>query len=239
MKKLALAFLLFACCPLAAQAADSAWVQAVANGYEARLVTGAAACPVLHTDKGDVAMTVRAAATRRFPAGLRRAASRRASRAPYRRARRLAAAGRPIPSASWCWAIPAAASRARPAGLQRSGDWPFPAARGGRGQAEARSGDPCRRLSLSRKRLPRRQSGLRRLALGRQLDHLAGRFLHPGRAAAGGGAHRVGARQSRGLPPRRPGCLRLHGPSASIRAAPCCRASAALYRRSGRPAPWR
>src|SRR5437899_705550 len=66
MKKRALA-LLFLCLPMAAQAADSAWVQAVRGGYEARIVTGAAQCPVLRTQKGDVAMAVRAAATDNFP----------------------------------------------------------------------------------------------------------------------------------------------------------------------------
>jgi hypothetical protein len=80
MKKLALAvFLLF---PSFAQAADTTWVQAVAGGYEARLVTSAPNCPALRTDKGDVSMTVRAAADSNFaltcsaliPAGTTRAA---------------------------------------------------------------------------------------------------------------------------------------------------------------------
>jgi len=66
MKNLVLA-LLFCLAPVAAWAADSAWVQAVRGGYEARSVIGAAQCPVLHTDKGDVAMTARAAATADFP----------------------------------------------------------------------------------------------------------------------------------------------------------------------------
>ena len=66
MKRLALS-LLFCVVPVAAPAADSAWVQATASGFEARLVTDATACPVLHTDKGDVAMTGRAAATADFP----------------------------------------------------------------------------------------------------------------------------------------------------------------------------
>src|ERR1700753_3452158 len=64
MKKLALAVLLFF--PSIAKAADSAWVQAAAGGYEARVVTSAASCPVLHTDHGDVEMTVRAAADANF-----------------------------------------------------------------------------------------------------------------------------------------------------------------------------
>jgi hypothetical protein len=64
MKKLALVSFLFF--PSFAQAADTAWVQAVAGGYEARLVTSAPNCPALHTDKGDVTMTVRAAADSNF-----------------------------------------------------------------------------------------------------------------------------------------------------------------------------
>ena len=65
MKILALAILLFI--PAVAHAADSAWVQAVAGGYEARVVTGAGSCPVLHTDKVDSPMSVRAVATADFP----------------------------------------------------------------------------------------------------------------------------------------------------------------------------
>jgi len=59
--------LLFYVIPMMAHAADSAWVQATASGFEARLVTDAARCPTLHTDKGDVVMTARAAATANFP----------------------------------------------------------------------------------------------------------------------------------------------------------------------------
>jgi hypothetical protein len=66
MKKSALSFL-FLLLPATAQGADSAWVQATASGFEARLVTSATGCPTLTTDKGDVAMTVRAAATADFP----------------------------------------------------------------------------------------------------------------------------------------------------------------------------
>ena len=64
MRALAVLFLFF---PMAAWAADSAWVQAVGGGYEVRIVTGAAQCPVLNTQNGDVAMAVRAAATENFP----------------------------------------------------------------------------------------------------------------------------------------------------------------------------
>jgi hypothetical protein len=71
MKKRA-QFLLFLFLPVTAGsnacwAADSAWVQAVSSGFEARVVTSAGACPTLHTDKNDVAMTSRAAATADFP----------------------------------------------------------------------------------------------------------------------------------------------------------------------------
>jgi hypothetical protein len=53
--------------PCGAQAADSAWVQAAVSGFEARLATAATACPTLHTDKGEVDMVVRAAASADFP----------------------------------------------------------------------------------------------------------------------------------------------------------------------------
>jgi predicted phosphodiesterase len=66
MRRLALSLLLCVV-PVTASAADSAWVQATAAGFEARLVTDAPACPVLHTDKGDLAMTARATATADFP----------------------------------------------------------------------------------------------------------------------------------------------------------------------------
>ena len=64
MKKLLAFLFLF---PVCAHAADSAWVQATATGYEARLVTSQASCPVLHTPKGDAPMTVRAPANANFP----------------------------------------------------------------------------------------------------------------------------------------------------------------------------
>jgi len=66
MKNVTLSFLLLLPA-IAAQAADSAWVQATTSGFEARLTTGAGNCPALHTDKGDVAMAVRAAASADFP----------------------------------------------------------------------------------------------------------------------------------------------------------------------------
>ena len=66
MKRHALVVLL-SFLPVSAHAADSAWVQATATGYEARLVTSQASCPVLHTPKGDAPMTVRAPANANFP----------------------------------------------------------------------------------------------------------------------------------------------------------------------------
>jgi len=66
MKKLALSVLI-SFLPITAEAADSAWVQATTSGFEARIVTTAAACPMLHTDKGETAMAVRAAASENFP----------------------------------------------------------------------------------------------------------------------------------------------------------------------------
>lgn len=65
MKKFALAILFLF--PAATAQADSAWVQATANGFEARLVTKASACPVLTTDRGSVTMTQRAPAGADFP----------------------------------------------------------------------------------------------------------------------------------------------------------------------------
>lgn len=51
-----------------ARAETRAWVQAVASGaYEVRAVTGDAACPVLTSDKGDTAMTMRAPDNGAFP----------------------------------------------------------------------------------------------------------------------------------------------------------------------------
>jgi len=67
MKMRALLFALLFLLPVSAHAADSAWVQATTTGYEARLVTSQAACPVLHTPKGDAQMTVRAPASENFP----------------------------------------------------------------------------------------------------------------------------------------------------------------------------
>lgn len=66
MKKLALAFL-FSLSPIAAQAVDSSWVQAVSGGFEARAVTSHSKCPMFHTSGGDQMMSVRVAASADFP----------------------------------------------------------------------------------------------------------------------------------------------------------------------------
>jgi hypothetical protein len=47
--------------------ADSAWVQPVAGGYEARIVTEATSCPVLKDAARETPMTVRASASDKFP----------------------------------------------------------------------------------------------------------------------------------------------------------------------------
>ena len=51
----------------AARSDTTAWVQAVAGGFEARAMTQAVTCPVLHANGVAVSMTVRAAADDRFP----------------------------------------------------------------------------------------------------------------------------------------------------------------------------
>jgi len=53
---------------LPASAQTQAWVQAVAaGGYEARAITSEGTCPILKSDKGEVAMTVRAPENGAFP----------------------------------------------------------------------------------------------------------------------------------------------------------------------------
>ena len=63
MKMLALALVFVT----TAANSDSAWVQATAAGYEARIITTAATCPQLHTSAGERTMSMRAAATADFP----------------------------------------------------------------------------------------------------------------------------------------------------------------------------
>ncbi|HET7086790.1 MAG TPA: metallophosphoesterase [Rhizomicrobium sp.] len=64
MKKLLLLLLFL---PVAARAQNLQWVQATAHGYEARAITSGDDCPILHTDKGDVPMAVRASKSDEFP----------------------------------------------------------------------------------------------------------------------------------------------------------------------------
>jgi hypothetical protein len=124
MKKFALSFLLLF--PGAAvQAADSAWVQATVTGFEARLVTGAAGCPTLHTDKGDVAMVVRMAASQDFSLVCAAAIPNGASRAA------IADTVVPVPAANpqRILVLGDTGCRIKGAALQACNDpskWPFP-----------------------------------------------------------------------------------------------------------------
>jgi len=53
---------------LPARAQTQSWVQAVATGgYEVRVITSDASCPLLKSDKGEVVMAVRAPANGAFP----------------------------------------------------------------------------------------------------------------------------------------------------------------------------
>src|SRR5665213_564043 len=124
MKKLLLSLLL-SLVPAVAQAADSAWVQATANGYEARIVTTAAACPVLHTDKGDAALSVRAAASADFPMICAAALPAGATRAT------IAGTALPLPVANpqRILVLGDTGCRIKGAALQACNDpakWPFP-----------------------------------------------------------------------------------------------------------------
>jgi Calcineurin-like phosphoesterase len=147
MKMLALALVLTA---TTANAADSVWVQATSTGYEARLVTSAASCPTLRTDKGDAAMTLRAAATDTFPlvcaaalpANAKSAVIRGASKVPCQPASPGCAPGLTRMSA-WSQTLPVPVTnpqrilvlgdtgcRIKGAALQACNDpekWPFPA----------------------------------------------------------------------------------------------------------------
>jgi len=111
--------------PLAAQAADSAWVQATATGFEARLVTDAANCPILRTDKGDVAMTLRAPAAANFPLACAAAMPSGAAHA------RVADVALPVPSADpqRILVLGDTGCRIKGAAVQACNDphqWPFP-----------------------------------------------------------------------------------------------------------------
>jgi len=124
MKKSAM-LILFLFLPVAARGADSAWVQATAAGFEARLVTSAAACPALHTDKGDVAMTVRAAASADFSLACSVAIPTGASRAD------IAGTALPLPIANpqRILVLGDTGCRIKGAALQACNDpakWPFP-----------------------------------------------------------------------------------------------------------------
>jgi hypothetical protein len=110
---------------LTAQAAGSAWVQATTSGFEARLITTAAACPSLQTDKGDVAMTVRATATADFPLLCGAAIPKDATRAT------IAGTALPVPTANpqRILVLGDTGCRIKGSALQACNDpsrWPFP-----------------------------------------------------------------------------------------------------------------
>ncbi len=96
--------------------------------------------------------------------------------------------------------------------------WPFSAfpLPPSRRRRAPRSRDPCGRLSLSRGiRMPgRRIPRLRREPVGLRLGLVECGLLRAGGAAPGGRAVDHGARQSRGLQPRRRGLVSFHGPRA-------------------------
>jgi hypothetical protein len=124
MKKLALSVLI-SFLPITAEAADSAWVQATTSGFEARIVTTAAACPTLHTDKGETAMMVRAAASENFPLICAAAIPAGASRA------NIAGTALPLPVAApqRILVLGDTGCRIKGAALQACNDpakWPFP-----------------------------------------------------------------------------------------------------------------
>ncbi len=83
------------------------------------------------------------------------------------------------------------------------------------GRQRARSRHPCRRLSLSRERMPRRQRRLRGHAVGLRVGCLGGGFLRTGREIAGRRAVDRRARQSRILRARRAGLVALSRPAAA------------------------
>ena len=159
---------------LPARAETEAWVQAVAaGGYGVRLVTSDPICPVLRSDKGEVAMTVRAPANDAFPL---------ICEAPVPPgAIALSAADIPLP-------VPAAipnrilvlgdtGCRITGGALQACNDpaaWPFAALAEAAAKLEpdliVHLGDYLYREES----LPARQRGLRRLALRRQLAELEG-----------------------------------------------------------------
>jgi Calcineurin-like phosphoesterase len=125
MKSCTLSLLLLLLLPASVHAADSAWVQATASGFEARIVTDVARCPTLHTDRGDRAMAVRAAASADFPSVCAAAIPPGASRAS------VADRALPLPIArpQRILVLGDTGCRIKGAALQACNDpakWPFP-----------------------------------------------------------------------------------------------------------------
>ena len=99
-------------------------------------------------------MTVRAAGQRRFPAGLCRRHSPPAPR--KRQHRRHVTLPVPVANPQRILVLGDTGCRIKGAALQACNDpaqWPFPQLAAAAASTEARPGDPCRRLSLPRKRL--------------------------------------------------------------------------------------
>ena len=185
------------------------WVELAPGGVLSvrTVVAPEAACPAVTADGAPVAITPRAAPDAAFPirvceahvpqadvaAEPRRdeAAGPAGADQPHRRDRRYRLPHRPVLDAG----LP------RPEGLAVSGD------RRRRRRPASRPGDPCRRLLLSRERVPGGAPRLRRQPARRQLGGMAGRFSRPGGAAAGRRAVGHGARQSRIMRPRRTGLV--------------------------------
>src|SRR4029077_7815958 len=151
------------------------WVQFAPQGLEARaIVRDGAACPEATIDGTTTAMVIRAESGDGYPI--------RVCSLPIPSGRAaVTIAGKPLPlppaeseanSADGGFRLPAQ-GKPRP-GLQRPAGMAVPRGRRRRRLHEARPRHPCRRLSLSRIRLPRRQPRLRRVAPWRQLGRLAG-----------------------------------------------------------------
>ena len=164
MRNFLIAAVLMAATP--ALADTQAWVQAVASGgYEARALTSEANCPLLKSDQGDVAMTVRAPENGAFP--LTCAAALPAS------AKNGSVGGvmlpLPVATPNRILVLGDTGCRIKGSALQACNDpaaWPFPDAGCRRGAVEARSCHPCRRLSLPGRTLSHGQCRLRGFAVG-------------------------------------------------------------------------
>ncbi len=222
MKRLLLPTLLSLCVLGPAQAAGAAaWVQYVAGGgAEVRAIADGKTCPTLLIDGAAAPMQVRAEADQNFAlvcsAPLPAAAN----------AASVAGIALPLPVANPQRIMVFGDTGCRIKGTiaQACNDpkaWPFAgiakAAAALKPDLVLHVGDYLYRESPC----PDGQCRLRGFAPRRQLDDLERRFLHARRAAARRRALDRRSRQSRGLPARRSGFLRLLGPVAFDPKAPC------------------